>query len=120
MKTKKSLILLTLLSLAVTSCSFAPVRRPRNSSSNGDTISEKDSGGQNSNNKRAPTLVRDDYDVVEYLKLDDNLNVIGLNYVPDDGVLFIDYPISSLGRREQLSQPLHGLDMLTPTPGSLL
>ena len=95
MKTKKSLILLALLSLAVTSCSFAPVRRPRNSSSNGDTISEKDSGGQNSNNKRAPTLVRDDYDVVEYLKLDDNLNVIGLNYVPDDGVLFIDYPISS-------------------------
>lgn len=85
MKTKKSLILLALLSLAVTSCSFAPVRRPRNSSSNGDNISEKDSDGQHYSDKRKPELMRSDYDNADYLIIDDNQFVTGLSYVPDDG-----------------------------------
>ena len=96
MKSKKALIFLTFISLAVTSCSFLPARRSKKGSSNlEEDISQfYDDSSDHYVYKRAPELIRSDYDMADYLKLDNDKNVTGLNYVPDDGILFIDYPIA--------------------------
>ena len=110
MKAKKSLILFTFLSLVVSGCSLMPVRRTRKSSSDMNDTSDIDDYSTESNisdyssyaptseyysDKREPTLFRSDYDIADYLILDIDKNVTGLSYIPDDGVLFIDYPIAS-------------------------
>lgn len=112
MKAKKSLILFTFLSLVVSGCSLMPARRTRKSSSDIIDTSNIDDFSTDSNisdyssyaptseyysDKREPTLFRSDYDIADYLILDIDKNVTGLSYIPDDGMLFVDYPVAPWG-----------------------